>query len=265
MTALEQLKLIKDERYVTEDGEEFGIILKEGLSDDQIDQLAARLPGAQIPREIRELLQFSSGFSFAGLDGISFDGVNQLGFETLFPASVQLAGDGAGNFWIVDVSPMGEWGAVFFVCHDPAVVIKQSEDLAEYLQQIDELGKKPDQSTLSLFLERTMTRIHNQDNGFVDLASARSSDDAALREFAAGLPDHFVIADLRDKPIQTGFAWGKYGPDIDTAVRHEHLLIWGVETKGKKAVRAAAKNGLPAVKNGMPPAKGDRPWWKFWG
>jgi len=258
MTALEQLKLIKDERYVTGDGEEFGIILKEGLSDYQIDQLAAQLPAAQIPRDIRELLRFTSGFSFAGLDEISFDRVNQSGFENVFPASVQLAGDGAGNFWIVDVSPIGEWGPVFFVCHDPAVVIKQSEDLAEYLQQLDELGKKPDQSTLSLFLERTMMRVYNQDDGFVDLASARSSDDLVLQEFATGLPDHFVIADLRDQPIQTGFAWGKYGPDIDKAVRHEKQLIWGFETKRKKAMRAAAKNGLPT-------AKGTRPWWKFWG
>jgi len=257
MTVLEQLNLIKDERYVTGDGKEFGIILREGLSDDQIDQLAARLPGARIPREIRELLRFTSGFSFTGLDGISFDGVTQFGFENIFPASVQLAGDGAGNFWVVDVSPTGDWGPVFFVCHDPAVVIKQSEDLVEYLQQIDELGKKPDQSTLSVFLDRTMMRIHGQDNGFMDLASARSSPDLVLREFAAGLPDHFVVADLRDMPIQTGFAWGKYGPDIRRAVRHENEPLWGFESKGKKALRTAGRNGSET-------AKELRPWWKFW-
>ena len=258
MTALEQLKLIKEERYVTEDGEEFGIILKDGLSDHQIDQLAAQLPAAQIPPDIRELLRYTSGFSFAGLDGISFDGVNQFGFENIFPASVQLAGDGAGNCWIVDVNPAGGWGAVFFVCHDPAVIIKQSEDVTEYLQQIDELGKKPHQSTLSIFLERTMMRIHGQDDGFMDIASARSSADVVLREFAVGLPDHFVVADLRDKPIQTGFAWGKYGSDIGNAVRHEHGLLWGFEKKAKKAARAAAMNSSPT-------SKGARPWWKFWG
>jgi len=257
MTALEQLKLIKDERYVTEDGEEFGITLREGLSDHQVDQLAAQLPAAHIPPEIRELLRYAAGFSFAGLDEISFDGINRFGFENIFPASVQLAGDGEGNSWIVDIDPMGEWGAVFFVCHDPAVVVKQSEDLSEYLRQIDELGKKPDQSTLSLFLERTMMRIHGEDDGFMDIASARSSADIVLREFAAALPDHFVVADLRDKPIQTGFAWGRYGPDIGNAVRHERELLWGFEQKGKKALWAAG--------NGSRPVKGSRPWWKFWG
>jgi hypothetical protein len=254
MTALEQLKRIKDEQYVTADGETFRITLKEGLTDDQIDQLAARLPAAQIPQGIRELLRFTSGFSFVGLDEVCFDGACSSEYEKLFPASVPLAGDGAGNFWIVDVNPQGEWGPVFFVCHDPAVVVKQSEDVSEFIEQIDELGKKPDQSTLSLFLERTLMRIYGQEDGFMDIATARNSEDIVLRDFAQGLPDHFAVADLRNKPIQTGFAWGKWGPEIDGAVRHSAGLLWGFETKAKKGARL--KNGVPAARL--------RPWWKFW-
>ena len=243
MTALEQLKLIKHELYVTGDGKEFKMRLKQGLSDDEIDRLAARLPGAQIPPDIRELLRFTTGFTFRGLDDITFDGVDQFGFENIFPASVQLTGDGAGNFWIVDVNREGEWGSVFYLCHDPAVVVKQAEDLAEFLEQINELGKKPELSTLSIFLERTTRRIYNQEDGFVELAAARGSEDVVLREFATSLPEDFVVADLRGQPIQTGFAWGKYGPDIGSAVRHERELLWGF---------AATE-------------KGSRPWWKFWG
>jgi len=242
MTALEQLKLIKHELYVTEDGKEFKIRLKEGLSDDRIDQLAAQFPQAQIPPDIRELLRFTTGFSFRGLDDITFDGINQFGFENIFPVSVQLAGDGSGNSWIVDVNPEGEWGHVFFVCHDPAVVVKQSEDLAEFIEQLHELGKKPEQSTLSLFLERTTRRIYNQEDGLLELAASRESADPVLREFAAGLPGGFVVADLRGQPIQTGFAWGKTGADISGAIRHERELLWG----------------FPIVE------KGTRPWWKFW-
>jgi hypothetical protein len=241
MTALEQLNLIKDERYVTEDGEEFGITLKAGLSDQQIDQLAARLPGSRIPPDIRQLLKHTSGFFFPGLDDICFDGVDRFGFENVFPVSVELAGDGAGNFWIIDINNKGEWGPVFFVCHDPAVVVKQSENLAEFLEQVDELGKKPEQATLSVFLERTTTRIFMQEDGFMDIAAARSSEDRVLREFATGLPDTFIIADLRHEPIQTGFFWGKYGPEIDNALRHDEELLWGFEVKAAK-----------------------KPWWKFW-
>jgi len=38
-----------------------------------------------------------------GLDDITFDGVGQFGIENIFPHAVQLAGDGFGNFWILDV------------------------------------------------------------------------------------------------------------------------------------------------------------------
>jgi cell wall assembly regulator SMI1 len=245
MTPLEQLKLIKDERYESEEGRDYGIILKEGLSEDEIDRLAAKLPGSQIPPAIRELLRFTTGFSFLGPDEVNFDDIGQFGFENIFPAAIRLARDAGGNCWIVDVNPEGEWGHVFFVCHDPAVVVKQSEDLTEFIQQLDELGKNREQSTLSVFLDRTALRIHRQDDGFMDIASARSSADPVLREFAAMLPDHFVVADLRDTPIQTGFAWGKYGPDIDDAVRHEQELLWGFGTKNRKK-------------------KDARMWWKLW-
>jgi len=241
MTALEQLDIIKRALYVTEDGKEFKIKLKAGLSDQQIDQLAAQLPAAQIPADIRALLRFTSGFSFSGLDEISFDGVGQFGFENIFPHSVQLAGDGAGNFWIVDVNKKGEWGHVYFVCHDPAVVVKQSEDLVEFLEQLDELGRKPEQATLSRFLDLTTARIFNQEDGFMDMEAAIRSDDRVLREFAAALPENFVIADLRGKSIQTGFAWGKYGPQVERAIRHEEELLWGFEVM-----------------------EGKKPWWRFW-
>jgi len=33
----------------------------------------------------------------------------------------------------------------------------------------------------------------------------------------------------------TGFAWGKFGPNIDKAVRHQTELIWGFEKGGKQS------------------------------
>lgn len=109
MTALEQLKSILNEHYVSEGGDEYKVELKPGLTDQQIDKLATQLPSGQIPNEIRELLKFASGFEFSGLDEVTFDGVGQFGFENVFPHSVQLAGDGFGNFWILDVDSKGNW------------------------------------------------------------------------------------------------------------------------------------------------------------
>jgi len=54
------------------------------------------------------------------------------------------------------------------------------------------------------------------------------------KNFASTLPDNFVFADLRHKQIQSGFVWGKFGPNIDKAKRHETELRWGIEKPIKK-------------------------------
>jgi len=53
MTVLEQLQLILKNKYVSEDGDEYKIELKPGLTDQQIDKLAEGLPAGQIPPDIR--------------------------------------------------------------------------------------------------------------------------------------------------------------------------------------------------------------------
>lgn len=236
MTALEQLKEILNEKYVTEDGDEYTVELKQGLTDQQIEKLSAQLPTGQVPNDIRELLKFSSGFEFFGIDEVTFDGVGQFGFENIFPHSVQLAGDGFGNYWILDVDSKGNWGNVFYVCHDPAVFVKQSADLSEFIKQIHEFGKEGSQSNLDFIHEKIVMDIWTMDNGFIDIDESRNSNDSILNNFAKQLPDDFVIADLRNKPNKSGFAWGKFGPNIDKAVRHETELLWGFEKAKKKGL-----------------------------
>ena len=237
MTALEQLKSILHEQYVSEDGDEYKVELKPGLTDQQIDELATLLPSGQISHDIRELLKFASGFEFFGLDKITFDGVGHFGFENVFPHSVQLAGDGFGNFWILDIDGKGNWGNVFYVCHDPAVVVKCSDNLSEFIRHINEFGKLGEESNLDIIHEKIVMDIWDEGNGgFIDISLAKNSNDTTLKEFASQLADNFVIADLRNNPNKTGFAWGKFGPDIDNAVRYNHDLLWGFEKKAKKGL-----------------------------
>ncbi len=238
MTATEQLKSILTEKYVSEDGDEYKVELKQGLTDQQIHELAERLPTGQIPAEIRELLKFASGFEFYGLEEVNFDGVGQFGFEEFFPHSVQLAGDGFGNFWILDVDKNGNWGNVFYVCHDPAVVVKHSDNLTQFIKHVNDFGKNGNKSNLDIIHERVVMDIWSKDNGFIELEIARQSNDTTLKNFALSLPDIFVIADLRNKPNQSGFAWGKFGANIDKAKRHETDLIWGLEKIEKKGFLA---------------------------
>jgi hypothetical protein len=234
MTALEQLKAILKETYRSEDGAEYMVELRPGLTEQRIDQLAASLPTGTIPSEVRQLLHFSSGFSFYGLDDITIDGIQEFGFENIFPNSVQLAGDGFGNFWILDVDASGSWNSVFFVCHDPAVVVLHSGSLTEFIKHIDEYGKMGRNSNLGIIHEETVMDIWQNDPGFTNINEALQSPDRVLSAFAAELPTHFVIADLRGKPNKSGFAWGKFGPKIENAVRHKTELLWGFESRGRQ-------------------------------
>jgi hypothetical protein len=236
MTALEQLNAILNNNYETEDGDEYKVELKPALNDEQIDNLAKQLPTGHIPNDTRELLKFSSGFEFSGIDEVTFDGAGQFGFENVFPYSVQLAGDGFGNFWILDVDNKGNWGHVYYVCHDPAVVVKHSEDLAEFIKHVDEFGKIDSQSHLDTIHEKTVMTIWSGDNGFIAVQQAKCSSDTTLKHFAENLSDNFVVADLRDKPSGAGFAWGKFGPSIDNAVRHEIESLWGFAKQKKKGL-----------------------------
>jgi len=234
MTLNEQIKSLLNETYVSEDGDEYKIDLLPGLTDEEIDNLARGLPTGQIPGDIRELLRFTKGFEFYGIDEVTFDGVGLFGFESIFPWSVQLAQDGFGNFWILDVDTKGNWGNVFYVCHDPAVVVKHSDNLAHFIHHIHEYGKDMENSNLNIIHEETVFDIWKNNSGLTELAEARNSDDSVLKNFAVALADNFVIADLRNKPIKSGFAWGRFGAGIDNAIRCGDELIWGFEKPVKK-------------------------------
>lgn len=232
MTALEQLKSILTEKYRSEDGEPFEITLKPGLQDTELEVLAKAYPTEVLPAEYGELLHFASGFEFYGVDEVTFDGLGQFGFEEFFPCSIQLASDGFGNFWILDVSENGILGAVYYICHDPAVVVKHSDSLAQFIQHVNDFGKNGPKSHLDIIHEDTVHTIWTT-NTWLNKQSALEGD-RTIKDFAAQFPDNFVFADLRNAPLKSGFAWGKFGPDIGNAKRYGSEPLWAIEKKEKK-------------------------------
>src|SRR6186713_2867440 len=103
MTPKQQLESILSNKYESEDGDLYKIELLDGMTDSEIENLKNRLPDNNLPNEIEELLRFSKGFEFYGLEEVRFDAFGHFGFEEMFPKSIQLAGDGFGNFWILDI------------------------------------------------------------------------------------------------------------------------------------------------------------------
>jgi hypothetical protein len=229
MKPLEKLKSILDNQYESEDGDLYKVKLLAGMTAKELETFKKKLPNQTIPKEIEDLLKFSKGFEFFGLEEIRFDTFEHFGFEELFPFSIQLAGDGFGNFWILDIDSKGNWNSVYYVCHDPAVVVKHSENLTDFIEHVDEFGKLGKESNLDLIHEKIVVDIWQEKAGIMEKNEKNYDFELGQFEF----PKLFLVADLTDKPIKTGFPWGKSGPKTKI-IRPNDKPIWIVEKKVKQ-------------------------------
>ncbi len=211
--------------------------VKPGLSEEEIAQFRRRFPGP-LPEDIKELLRFSAGFDFqlqlphVPVGSIRFTGTAQFGFPgNAFSHSIDLLNDGCGNYWVADIdSAKGEWGAVFFICHDPPVIAVQAADIGQFLLQVlNPTGSNP-RDALSYVRKEAVTRIWRDDPWLVSVREARVSQDSTVSNFAGQLPDGFRLADLRSKEVGSGYSWDLLGPDAEVR-RAGTELLFGVELK----------------------------------
>jgi len=215
------------------------VTLRPGLSEEEVVRFQKELPGT-LPSEIKELLIYSAGFDVASSQllksgrmsdttRVLFTGGGDVGLSVL-PCPVALFGDGCGNFWVVDVSPSGAWGAILFVCHDPPVIAIQAADLTCFLSQVLNPGGSDSRNTLDYVRNTATTRIWKDDPWVVSVQDARLLRDAVVSKFAEQLPENFCVADLRSMEVGRGFSWGKAGPNTDIR-RNGSELLFGVEQK----------------------------------
>lgn len=223
MTPTQQLNSILSNNYENEDGDQFKIELLAGLNDSEIFELKAKLPNNHLPNDIEELLRLCKGFYFESFDEVNFDSFGDFGFESLFPNSIELAGDGFGNFWILDISHEGDWKSVYYVSHDPPVVVKQADNLSQFIRQIDEYGKDQINSVIHEVHEIVVFEIWNSNND-LKLKSKKESETHYTIEL--------YIADLKQKGIKTGFSWGKFNA-MNTIKRPTDEPIWLIERQIK--------------------------------
>ena len=230
MTPLENLKSMLSREYLSEDKEVYQVQLLDGMTDSEIEDYRSSLPSGHLPAEINELLKFARGFELGAFEEFRFDSYGEFGFEEMFPHSIPLASDGFGNFWILDVDSMGNWKEVYYMCHDPAVLVKHSENLADFIGHVNEFGLRLRDSHLDQVHEKIVMDIWREKPGTLALDEKEYSFSEAI---TAQLPEAFVVADLTDKPVGAGFAWGKFGANAKI-IRVEDKPIWIIEKKIKR-------------------------------
>jgi hypothetical protein len=133
------LEWMSKEEFQFKGGPPFRIDLRDGLSATELLDFEASLPGP-LPEDIRELLCYAKGFSFDFLGDVSFVDTHSFYLEGVFNFPIALCQDTHRNFWLLEVGSQGEWGPVFFFSYSPPALVKEAENLTQYLKQLWEYG-----------------------------------------------------------------------------------------------------------------------------
>lgn len=195
------------------DGEFERLDLLPPMPETEIEELTARIP-CPLPTSVRELLRHTRGFANGPLESLEFGGLGSFEFPEIFPCPIDLAHDGFGNYWVADLTTASaDWGPIYFVCHDPPVIVLQSPNLAHFLEEILKLGNPGGpRSELDLVHEDRAMRIWTENPEMLSVDECLRSGDPVLEAFARELPEGFEVRDLRKAAVGDGFSWGRYGP-----------------------------------------------------
>lgn len=227
--AAELLRSMDGREWVDEDGYATRLELLPALTDAEIDALAAAW-GVPIPRDARKVLRVTRGIAPSPLESVEFSGemAGEVAGEVpdeLFPHGMPIAHDGYGNYWVADLRPGSDaFGPVFFVCHDPAVIVYQCADVAEFLDGLLVMTEAPHTGPLHFVHEQAAAEIWGGKEVAVQREVALASDDEVLRAFAETLPPDASVADMRAPRTGDGFRVPLYREFI----RHptERLIAW---------------------------------------
>ena len=221
MNPIEQLKIMANSSYV---------ILKDGMTKKEIEKLKRAAPKNTLSKEVEEVLSFSSGFKIERgfLNEIQFNNFGDFGFEELIEFNLTITHDGSGNYWIQEINQKGEWGKIFYVCHDPAVIIKQANNLSEFLSQLHEYFLKGEKSFFSEVYKKISFTIYSGKGKLLEQKEAVASKDEKLSNFAKEYNEDWFIADLRNAKNGEGFL---LEANYKETIRFEDELIWALKKR----------------------------------
>ena len=101
------------------------------------------------------------------------------------PDALPIAGDGCGNFWIVDMAA-GTWGPIYFCCHDAPVALLQAGSLAEFLSEVFKMYAPPHQSLVDDVHSDRIFEMWLKNPGVLSHEVAIASPDTMIRKFEWG-------------------------------------------------------------------------------
>ena len=120
---------------------------------------------------------------------------------------------------------------MFFACHDPPVILYQSPNIGDFLDEAFRMLMPPHASAVDDVHEDRLFNVWRDNPGTLDHSAALAGDER-LRAFATELDDRFTFVDLRSSPVGMGFSWGRHGPRTDVRrYGHEPLFAYAPPEK----------------------------------
>ncbi len=216
---VEFLKQIGDTTYVNQAGKRKTLKLLPPLTERELSAFEESLPCA-LPEEMRELLQFARGLDGAAcrlgdrfeIDEVRFADVQGFGLEEVFPHAKEIAVDGCGNSWIFDLTSESKaFAPIFFSCHDPPVIVYQTDSLLDFLREVVRGSNPPWESEIADVDNALADRIWHKNPCAMSHSQCLTSEDDELKAFAASLDETWEFIDLRIPKLGDGYSWGRYG------------------------------------------------------
>jgi hypothetical protein len=240
---IDLLQKTRGTTFISEDGYETTFEFLPPLSGEELATFEATLP-SPLPADIRELLQFARGCKGV-LEEINFSDSLGFGMEEIFPHAISLAGDGFGNFWVVDLtSESKHWGPIFYACHDAPVIVYQSDDLLHFLKEAIRFENKPWKGEIDVH-EEFSTRIWRENPGVLSHEQCLSSTDPNLKAFAQSLDETWEFIDLRKAKLGEGYSWGRYGSrTLNKRFREQRIFACQKKTLGQRFLGASGDHEI---------------------
>ena len=227
MELINLIERLTKEELIDDDNEELELQLLPPVTEDEVHSLKNALP-CPIPKELDELLETTKGMKNTPVGEMTFAPFKEAGLDSIFPSAHIIAEDACGNQWIVDfTSESRTIGPIYYLCHDPAVVVYQCSNLKEFLQSIIIYGTELS-GPIADNVEAEVYEIWRDKPKSFTSKQCIDSDDLELRQFAKSLEGLWYIHDLRQAETGDGFAWGAFGPETKLK-RHKELAIFAYE------------------------------------
>lgn len=103
MNPIDEITRAQAAELVDEDGDPVELELDRGLADAGIDALEEKI-GVPLTGDLRDLLAYTTAIDGV-LGSVDFTGSGQdVEIAEILPAGLPIAGDGFGNFWVVDLT-----------------------------------------------------------------------------------------------------------------------------------------------------------------